>query len=334
MIDLHLHLDGSLTAEEIWQLAKQQRLVLPVADLSALKKEITAPENCGSLNQYLKAFQIPLLVLQQEEAIFRAVSQLVSRLFAQGLAYAEIRFAPQLHCREGLSQLQVVQTAVNGLQDALERAQDGRTVQLILCMMRGDNNEKQNRETLAAAEKLLGNGVCAVDLAGAEALYPTALFASLFAEASYRRIPFTVHAGEAAGPESVWEALSFGAKRIGHGVRSIEDKRLVETLRDKNIILELCPTSNVQTKAVPGFSSYPIRFFMEQGVAVTVNTDNMTVSGTSIREECNRLRKYTGLIEQEKKQLMQNAARAAFLPDPEKRQLEALILNLYAQMEL
>lgn len=327
MIDLHLHLDGSLTAQEIWRLAQQQALTLPVSD-AAFTRAITAPKNCESLNQYLKAFEVPLLVLQQEQAIFQAVKWLVIRLAAQGIWYAEIRFAPQLHCAAGLSQEQVVNAAVAGRNCGLADVKGKMNAQLILCMMRGAKNELQNRETLCVAKHWLGDGVCAVDLAGAEALYPTRTFAPLFAAARDMEIPFTIHAGEADGPQSVWDALSFGAKRVGHGVHSIEDLELVEKLREKGIVLELCPSSNVQTKAVASFAQHPIRWFLQQGVKATVNTDNMTVSGTDLFREFDVLKKETGLTACEAQQLLLNAADAAFLPTAEKEKLKAKYMQV------
>ncbi len=144
--------------------------------------------------------------------------------------------------------------------------------------MRMEHNEKENMETIRLASKYLGKGVVAADLAGAEALYPTSSFEAVFKEAARKGVPFTIHAGEADGPKSIWEALRFGAKRIGHGVRCLEDEKLVEYLKEKQIPLEVCPTSNFQTRAVKG--EYPLKKMLEMGLCATLNTDNTTVSGT------------------------------------------------------
>lgn len=325
MIDLHLHLDGSMTAGDIRLLAQEQRISLPLEHGKTLEQAIAVSESCENLNAYLRAFQIPLLVLQRADAIAYAVSSLLERLAEQGIRYAEIRFAPQLHCEKGNSQEQVVAAAIAGLHSGLKKGKGKIHAQLILCMMRGSENQSQNLETLRVAEKQLGNGVCAVDLAGAEARYPTRNFAAVFRIAKTRQIPFTMHAGEADGPQSVWDALSFGPRRIGHGVRSVEDAALLGTLAERKITLELCPTSNVQTKAVSSYAVHPVRALLHWGIHATVNTDNMTVSGTTISQEYACLRQYTGLTPEEHTILLCNAAEAAFLPEDKKNQLKAEI---------
>ena len=186
--------------------------------------------------------------------------------------------------------------------------------------MRG-GEEAANRETVAVAAHFLGKGVCAVDLAGAEALYPTQEYQPLFAYAQSLGVPFTLHAGEAAGPESVWQALELGAARIGHGVRAGEDPRLVEELARRRVPLELCPTSNLQTKAVPDLARFPLKEYLAQGVAATVNTDNMTVSRTTLAQELASLR----LSPQERRAVLLHSAEAAFLPPAQKAALRQAV---------
>ena len=192
--------------------------------------------------------------------------------------------------------------------------------QLILCCMRG-GEEAANRETVEVAAHFLGKGVCAVDLAGAEALYPTQEYQPLFAYAQSLGVPFTLHAGEAAGPESVWQALELGAARIGHGVRAGEDLRLVEELARRRVPLELCPTSNLQTKAVPDLARFPLKEYLAQGVATTVNTDNMTVSRTTLAQELASLR----LSPQERRAVLLHSVEAAFLPPAQKAALRQAV---------
>lgn len=320
MIDLHLHLDGSLTVQEVLFLADLQNITLPVREVNVVRGLITAPLHCESLNDYLQCFELTLLVLQSAEALCYAVKSLIGRLAQSGIRYVEIRFAPQLHTKKGLSQKAAVAAAVKGLKTAL---QENPSIQagLILCFMRGTSLDELNSGTLDVAGEFYHHGVCAVDLAGAEALYPTDQYRSLFAEVCVGGIPFTIHAGEAAGPESIRAALSFGAKRIGHGVRCTEDDSLVRSLAENRVTLELCPTSNLQTKAVAGIHAFPIRQLLMAGVAATVNTDNMTVSETDLDKEFRLLQTGLGLTAREKDQLLSNAINAAFLPDQKKQVL-------------
>lgn len=301
-IDLHVHLDGSLSFDMARELANIQGM--EIKSEKELKKLMVAPKDCRDLNDYLTKFDYPLKLLQTEKAITYSVYELLKIQKLQGLVYSEIRFAPQLHTRKGLSQEQIVAAALRGTQ--------GFSCGLILCCMRGANNQAMNLETLEAAEKYMGKGVVALDLAGAEALFPTENFEELFRKAGKKGIPFTIHAGEAAGPESIWKALEFGASRIGHGVRCLEDKVLVQRLAQDQIPLELCPTSNMNTKVFDNITRYPIMRFLDEGIKVTINTDNMTVSNTTLRKEFQLLADTFRLNKTEIERLMKNAAESIF----------------------
>ncbi|HIT67192.1 MAG TPA: adenosine deaminase [Candidatus Merdisoma merdipullorum] len=323
MIDLHLHFDGSLLPRTVLELAREQGIRLPAEEPDELKLFLTAPEDCKSLNEYLEKFDLPLLVLQTKEAIRKGMYTLVSSLKEQGMLYAEIRFAPQLHTRKGMSQEQVVKAAVLGMQEAM--AGSFFKAKLILCCMRGADNREENLQTVRTAAAFLGRGVAAADLAGAEALYPTADYEEVFALARELSLPFTIHAGEADGAESVEAAIRMGASRIGHGVRAGEDARLLEELRERRIPLEMCPSSNVQTKAVPSLLEHPILEFLRKGLTVTVNTDNMTVSDTTVEREFGLLREELGMTQEEHRQLLLNATDAAFLTEEERWRLRDVL---------
>lgn len=304
-IDLHLHLDGSLTPGYVIRQAKKQGIELPVWEESELVKYMTAPADCKDLNEYLEKFDLPGSVMQTEDALTDAAQDVCTQMKEQGLKYVEIRFAPQLHTKKGLTQRQVVEAVLRGLlRDA------GFEAKVILCCMRMKDNGKQNLETIQLASEYLGKGVVAADLAGAEALFPTASFEKVFKAAKLADVPFTIHAGEADGPESIWTALNFGARRIGHGVRCLEDEKLVEYLREKQIPLEVCPTSNFQTRAVKG--EYPLKKMLEKGLCVTLNTDNTTVSGTTLEKEYELAEKQLGLTKEEIETLKRNAEKARF----------------------
>lgn len=321
-IDLHLHMDGSLSLNTVKKLMALDNLEDRETDEELLKK-LRVSENCRDLNEYLEKFAFPCSLLQTAEAISLAFFELCEELKELGLIYAEIRFAPQLHCSRGLKQAEVVQAAVNGIKKSSFKSN------LILCCMRGDNNFEENLETIDAAASFYEKGVCAVDLAGAEALYKTENFEKLFAYAREKNLRFTIHAGEAAGPESVWKAIEYGASRIGHGVRSIEDEKLVEVLAEKNIALEMCPTSNLNTAIFETLSEYPILKLMEKSVKVTVNTDNMTVSNTTLEKEFSSLKSSLNISENQIKEMQLNAAKYSFADNEIKKMLEKEILCYY-----
>lgn len=311
-IDLHLHLDGSLPAGTIFRLAEKDGIRLAARTEEELVPYLTVKRDCRDLNEYLRCFEIPLMVLQTAENLEIAAYELGRELKKKGLSYAEIRFAPQLHGKNGMTQEEAVQAVIAGLHRAMEESGDAICLQAILCCMRGDGAHEANLETVRAAAKFLGKGVVAADLAGAEGLYPTGDYEEEFILARNLGVPVTIHAGEADGPESIWKALEFGAVRIGHGVRAIEDERLMKELVCRGIPLEMCPTSNLQTKAVEKLSEYPLREYLRRGIKVTVNSDNMTVSDTWVGNEFVLLSKEYGLTEAEAELLYQNAEAAEF----------------------
>ena len=319
MIDLHLHLDGSLSADDILELGRISGVTLPTADKSKLCDMLSVQPDCTNLAQYLEKFDLPLKVLQTAKSISRAVYLLIRRLSQQGLLYAEIRFAPQLHTNSGLSQREVITAAIDGLNKGI--ADFNFAAQLILCCMRGNDNYTANRKTVSLAAEYLGKGICALDLAGNEAAFPTPQFADIFTLANELNVPFTIHAGEAAGADSIKAALGFGAVRIGHGIHSSEDERLLELLRDKRTPLELCFTSNLQTKASKSVADYPLKPFLSKGICVTLNTDNMTVSNTTLKNEYLLVKRHFSLDYASLIKIAQNGANSAFLPTEQKRRL-------------
>lgn len=228
-IDLHLHLDGAITVPIAKQLAEIQGFQLPTDSDEELEKYLTVPPDCKSLNDFLRCFEIPGYLLQTPVGLREAVRLVADNIKSQGVVYAEIRFAPQFHTKDGMTQEEAIQAALEGLKETELKAN------LILCCMRGDGNDAQNEETIELAAKYLveDGGVVAVDLAGAEALYPTENYRELFAKARELGIPFVIHAGEAAGAESVRYAIEFGAKRIGHGVRIFEDPEVVALVKER-----------------------------------------------------------------------------------------------------
>lgn len=256
---------------------------------------LRCPPDCRDLNDYLKCFDFPLSLLQTEDAIRYAVERLC---YETDLRYCEIRFAPQLHTRKGLTQKQVINAALSGLSDRYR---------IILCCMRGAS---ENEETVKQCSDFMGKGVVALDLAGAEALFPTRDHRHIFELAAKENIPYTIHAGEAAGAVSVRDAIDMGAVRIGHGVRSIEDSEVLKMLSQYHIPLEMCPTSNLNTGIYSDISQYPILQYVRSGVTVTVNSDNMTVSDTNVKKELELISVTFGIAEDT---LLENAYNSSFI---------------------
>lgn len=308
IVDLHLHLDGSLSAKAIIKAAKADGITLPSYDETELNKLLMVPENCGSLNEYLERFALPNLVLQTEKGLEICTLDLLNRLAKDGLKYVEIRMAPQLSTNKGLSQEKVVETLLKTMKIA---EKSGIFSNLILCMMRGSNTHEKNFETIKVASKFMGKGVVAMDLAGAEALFPNEMFGDEFNEINKLGLPLTIHSGEAVGASSVSSALNFNPQRIGHGIHSITDDKVVNELVKRNVCLEICPKSNLDTKAISKYEDLPIQEFLKKGVRVTINTDNMTVSNTTLKEEYETLVNL-GFNEENLKEFARNSIDYAF----------------------
>lgn len=320
LIDLHLHLDGAVTTDIARKLASLQNIELPAADDDALSDLLSVPAGCQSLNDFLKCFALPLSLMQTREGIREAVRLVQENIRSQGVLYAEIRFAPQLHREKGLSQRQVIEAALEGL------TRSPLFCNLILCCMRGEPSQvrEANLETVRLAGEFLvrHGGVVAVDLAGAEALYPTSDYAGLFELASSLGIPCTIHAGEADGPESIRAALSMGARRIGHGTRAFQDPALIGVLCARGVTLEMCPTSNRQTRAVSDMRLYPLRRYLDAGLRVTINTDDMAISRITLADEFRYIRQMYDVTEKEKRRMLMNSVDAAFTDPATKEYLK------------
>lgn len=318
-IDLHVHLDGSVMPDTVKELAAAQGKPLPVHSEEELLASMQVNEHCESLQQYLGKFSFVLPYLQNGEALERVAFELVEQVASERVKYIEVRFAPQLHRLEGLS----IHEVIHHVNAGLKRGEQvfGTIARAIVICLRSHSMEI-NKDVIAEAALFYGKGVVAVDLAGDEASYPAELFRDMFQEAGRLGLPITIHAGEAAGANNVREAINgLGAVRIGHGVRMLEDRAVVELVKERQIPLEMCPLSNIQTKAVTDWKSYPIRQYYDEGIIVTVNTDNMTVSGTTITKEYELLMEHCGFTLSEVAAVIMNGVNAAFLENDKKQLL-------------
>jgi len=322
-VELHMHLDGSLRPETVLELAAEQGIPLPALNSKGLLPYMQVDGSCSSLTEYLSKFAFTCLFLQAGKALERAACEAVEQAAAEGCRYVEVRFAPQLHRERGLSCEEAVHHVTAGLKRG-EELYGCRAQAIVICMRH--HSAALNKEAIEAAAAYAGRGVAAVDLAGDEAGYPAALFRDIFILAHRKGLPVTIHAGEAAGPDNIYAAvMKLGASRIGHGVRLKEDPAIRELIRRRGTPLEMCPVSNIQTKAVADWSSYPIRDYFESGIPITVNTDNPGVSGTSLNREYGILAELFHFSCQELSQLVMNAADAAFLNARDKAELKTAL---------
>ncbi|MDG0813261.1 adenosine deaminase [Cohnella rhizosphaerae] len=319
--DLHLHLDGCVKPSTLLALAADRAYPLPADNAEDLLPYMQVDAGCDSLTTYLEKFSFVLPLLQDAPALKRVAKETVEQAATRNCLYIEVRFAPALHTSEGLTP----EDAIAAVLDGLKRGEMacGIVARLIVICMR-HHDDRINLPVIQAAVALRGQGVAAVDLAGDEASHPAEKFRGTFAAAREAGIPITIHAGEAAGPFNIREAVEgLGAMRIGHGIRLREDPGLLDWIRERRIPLEMCPTSNIQTRAVADWDDYPIRAYYDAGLYVTVNTDNPTVSGTDMTRECETIASRFGFTPAELAGLMRAALLASFAEPPVKQRLLA-----------
>lgn len=304
--DLHCHLDGSLSESCIRRLAEEAGISL---DGCQLEKELRAEEDCKSLAEYLTKFDLPLCCLASEKSFTEAVKDVMKTAAQEHVVYLEIRFAPMLSVTENLTANKIIEASIKGLKEGENLY--GVKGNLILCGMRHQPVESNTKLAEIAAD-YHGYGVCALDLAGDEAAFPVKQQAEMFRKAKELGIPFTIHAGECGSAKSIWDAIELGASRIGHGIAAAKDETLMRYCADHKIPFEMCPVSNLQTKAVRTMEEYPFLRFLEAGIPVTINTDNRTVSNTSMTKELELLQGYYGIGDKVLAQLMENGKNGSF----------------------
>jgi len=309
--ELHCHLDGSVRAETMLELAREYGQPMPVDDPDALREHMVV-KNAHNLEEYLERFTITLSVMQRAEAIERIASELAEDAARDGVRYLEVRYAPVLNTREGLSLDEVVEAAARGLARA-EREHDI-TARIIVCGLRHlDPEVSITLAKLAVAHRQ--RGVVGFDLAGGERGHPARTHADAFAYARQHELAVTVHAGEGDGAESVRQAVHVcGADRLGHATRLIDDESLTRYVNDRRIALEVCLTSNVQTHASESLDAHPVRRYFDRGMNVVLNTDNRLMSGTTLTDEYLLAARHHGFTFEELSVIALNGFASAFLP--------------------
>src|SRR6266702_8218435 len=317
--DLHCHLDGSLRIETILDLAEKQGVRLPADTPEGLAKAIHMGQNTGSLEKYLEAFGVTVSVMQTEESLYRTAYELATDAARENVKYLEVRYAPVLHTRNGLKPTTIVDAVLEGLRAAKRETRIKSNV--IICGIRHiDPATSLRLAELAVAYK--NRGVVGYDLAGAEEGYPSKDHQAAFQLILSNNVNVTIHAGEAFGPESIAQAAHYcGAHRIGHGVRLRENGDLLNYVNDHRIPLEMCPSSNVQTRSVADMKSHPLKFYFDFGLRVTVNTDNRLITDTTSTKELWIAHREMGFTLEDLVEVIVQGFKSGFLPYREKSDL-------------
>ena len=338
---LHDHLDGGLRPGTVIDLADEVGYAdLPTHDPAELTKILTAGAHRGHLNLYLDAFRHTVGVMQTRYALYRVAREAAEDLADDGVVYAEVRFAPELHTDLGLTLDEVVHAVLDGFRDGSE---DGRIkVRALLTAMR---TAARSQEIAELAVRHRDNGVVGFDIAGAEAGWPPSRHLDAFQYVHRENFHVTIHAGEGFGLPSIWEAVQYcGAERLGHGVRLVEDVkvagdgtvtlgRLASYIRDRRIPLEMCPTSNVQTGAAESIETHPLRLLRQLQFRVTVNTDNRLMSQVALTDEFALLAREFGYDWSDLQWFTINAMKSAFAPFDERLELiNSVIKPRFAQL--
>ena len=320
-VELHLHLDCSLSFAAVSRID-------PSTTLQEYQQEFNAPVKCTDLTEFFKRASKGTALLQTEEQLRLATSDVFEQLQQDNIIYAEILLVPFMHTNGSLSAKKVVEI----VNDAVARVsqETGIEARIILSTLR-HYSAQQSLTTVKMVENFKGSHVAGIDLGAYEAGFPIFAHIPTFQYAAQRGIPRTVHAGEARGAESVWETLAhLHPDRIGHGVRSVEDPALVEHLRKENIHLELCPTSNVQINLYNTYADHPIDKFYKSGLSVGVNTDTRTIANVTLTQEYEKLHAVFGWDKYDFLRCNLYAIHASFLPEEVKQRLELRLRTDYA----
>jgi adenosine deaminase len=320
--ELHCHLDGSVRPETLLELGREYRKPLPRDDADSLR-EYMRVDDAKSLEDYLARFDVTLSVMQTAEALERIAYELAMDAARDGVRYIEIRYSPVLNVKEGLSLGESVEAPLRGL-DRAER-DGGAVARVIICGLRHlDPQVSLELARLAVAYK--HRGVVAFDLAGGELGFPASAHAAAFAHAREHDLPCTCHAGEGADASYVRDAIHVcGAHRIGHATRLIEDESLTQYVNDRRIALEICLTSNVQTKAVESYEQHPLRQYYDRGMNVVLNTDNRLMSGTTLTDEYVLAARHFDLTLDDLARIALNGFESSFLPWEKREELIATV---------
>jgi len=318
-VELHCHLDGSLRVPTILDLAKKDKVTLTTSTSEELSKLLVSGKTRGSLEDYIKQFDITLSVMQTPQALSRTAYELIENVAKENVRYIEIRYSPILHTGKGMSMGESVEAVRNGL----ERGQKDFGVKsgIIVCGIR-NISAAASLKLADLTVRYKNKGVVGFDLAGSEENFPAKDHQEAFYMILNNNINATIHAGEAYGPSSIHQAIHHcGAHRIGHGTRLKENKDLMNYVNDHRITLEICLTSNWQTRSIRSLKYHPLKYYYDQGIRVTINTDNRLMSGTTLTKEFLLAHKLFGFKLHDFREMIIMAMKSAFIPYAERKQL-------------
>jgi len=318
-VELHCHLDGSLRVPTILDLAKKDKVTLTTSSSEELSKLLVIGKTRGSLEDYIKRFDITLSVMQTPQALSRTAYELIEDVAKENVRYIEIRYSPILHTGKGMTMGESVEAVRNGL----KRGQKDFGVKsgIIVCGIR-NISAAASLKLADLTVRYKNKGVVGFDLAGAEENFPAKDHQEAFYMILNNNINATIHAGEAYGPSSIHQAIHHcGAHRIGHGTRLKENKDLMNYVNDHRITLEICLTSNWQTRSIRSLKYHPLKYYYDQGIRVTINTDNRLMSGTTLTKEFLLAHKLFGFKLHDFREMIIMAMKSAFIPYAERKQL-------------
>ena len=318
-VELHCHLDGSLRIPTILDLAKQDKVTLPTSSSDKLSKLLVIGKTRGSLEDYIKRFDITLSVMQTPEALRRTAYELIEDVAKENVRYIEIRYSPILHTEKEMT----IGESVEAVREGLQRGQKDFGVKsgIIVCGIR-NISAAASLKLADLTVRYKNKGVVGFDLAGAEENFPAKDHQEAFYMILNNNINATIHAGEAYGPSSIHQAIHHcGAHRIGHGTRLKENKDLMNYVNDHRITLEVCLTSNWQTRSIRSLKYHPLKYYYDQGIRVTINTDNRLMSGTTLTKEFFLAHKLFGFKLHDFREMIIMAMKSAFIPYAERKQM-------------
>ena len=328
--ELHCHLDGSVRPETLLDLATQHGVTMPRADAASLREYMTV-RDARNLEDYLARFETTLSVMQRADAIERIAYELAEDAYRDGVLYIEVRFAPVLNVRQGLTVEKVVEAAARGL--ARAEKEFGIIGRVIVTALRNLSPDI-SLELAHLAVAYRARGVAGFDLAGSEAGHPASRHAKAFDYARSHDMACTCHAGEGDGGQSVREAVHVcGAHRIGHGTRLFEDPSLMDYVNDRRIPIEICLTSNIQTRAATSYESHPVRRYYDAGLNIVLNTDNRLMSATTLTDEYMHAAQHIGFTFADLARIAVNSFESAFLPWKERQALISGARHMIAELE-
>ncbi|TMO95352.1 adenosine deaminase [Pseudoalteromonas sp. S3260] len=323
LLDIHRHLDGNVRAQTILELGRQFNIALPADNVEALIPHVQVIDPEPNLMAFLQKLDWGVTVLGNYDACRRIAIENIEDAQAQGLDYVELRFSPYYMAQsQGLHPQGVVEAVVDGIKSATKDADIKANLIGILSRTYGVKTCQHELNALLAFK----NDLVAVDLAGDEIGYPGELFVDHFKQVRDAYLAVTVHAGEALGAASIWQALNeLGARRIGHGVKAIEDSTLMDYLRDNRIGIESCLTSNIQTSTVNDLTKHPLKQFLDHGILASINTDDPAVEGIEIEYEYAVAAPQAGLSQADMEKAQANALEIAYLSDADKQALKTKV---------